>query len=139
MDNEKEDLQRKLNNILSKSNVPAKKTEVSDLEKLTYDAHFWEDPKGAAETLKRISVLKKEIDDVEMMQLLVEENDLTNASKLISQYEILLFLSGPYDRGDAVFSIHAGPDLSGPALFWFYSLLPLSSDTIKGIPSPEDS
>jgi len=43
-----------------------------------------------------------------MMQLLVEENDLTNASKLISQYEILLFLSGPYDRGDAVFSIHAG-------------------------------
>lgn len=108
MDNEKEELQRKLDNILTKVNVPAKKTEISDLEKLTYDSTFWEDPKNAAETLKRTSVLKKEIDDIEMMQLLVEENDLANASKLISQYEILLFLSGPYDRGDAVFSIHAG-------------------------------
>jgi peptide chain release factor 2 len=108
MDNEKEELQRKLDNILVKVNVPAKKTEVADLEKLIYEGNFWEDPKNAAETLKRISVLKKEIDDLEMMQLLVEENDLPNASKLISQYEILLFLSGPYDKGDAVFSIHAG-------------------------------
>ena len=108
MDNEKEDLQRKLDNILIKVNVPGKKTELSDLEKLTYDGNFWGDPKNAADILKRISILKKEIDDIEMMQLLVEENDLVNAEKLISQYEILLFLSGPYDRGDAVFSIHAG-------------------------------
>lgn len=108
MDIEKEELQRKLDNILLKSNLPAKKKEVADLEKLTYEGDFWGDPKKAAETLKRISVLKKEIDDIEMMQLLVEENDLTNASKLISQYEILLFLSGPYDRGEAIFSIHAG-------------------------------
>lgn len=108
MDNEKEELQRKLDNILTKVNLPAKKTEVSDLEKLTYDTNFWGDPKNAADTLKRISVLKKEIDDIEMMQLLVAENDLENAQKLISQYEILLFLSGTYDKGDAVFSIHAG-------------------------------
>ena len=108
MDNEKEDLQRKLDNILTKVNVPGKKSEVSDLEKLTYDGNFWGDPKNAADVLKRISVLKKEIDDIEMMQLLLEDNDLVNAGKLISQYEILLFLSGPYDKGDAVFSIHAG-------------------------------
>lgn len=108
MDNEKEDLQRKLDNILAKMQLPVKKEEVSSLEKLTYDADFWGDPKKASEILKRISVLKKEIDDLEMMQLLMEDNDLKNASKLISQYEITLFLSGPYDKGDAVFSIHAG-------------------------------
>lgn len=108
MDNEKEDLQRKLDNILAKMKVPEKKGEVASLEKLTYDANFWGDPKSASEILKRISVLKKEIDDLEMMQLLMEDNDFKNASKLISQYEIMLFLSGPYDKGDAVFSIHAG-------------------------------
>lgn len=108
MDNEKEDLQRKLDNILAKMQLPAKKEEVISLEKLTYDADFWGDPKKASEILKRTSVLKKEIDDLEMMQLLMEDNDLKNASKLISQYEITLFLSGPYDKGDAVFSIHAG-------------------------------
>ena len=108
MDNEKEDLQRKLDNILAKMQLPAKKDEVTSLEKLTYDANFWGEQKKASETLKRISVLKKEIDDLEMMQLLMEDNDFTNAAKLISQYEITLFLSGPYDKGDAVFSIHAG-------------------------------
>ena len=108
MDNEKEDLQRKLDNILAKMQLPAKKDEVTSLEKLTYDANFWGDQKKASETLKRISVLKKEIDDLEMMQLLMEDNDFANAAKLISQYEITLFLSGPYDKGGAVFSIHAG-------------------------------
>lgn len=108
MDNEKEDLQRKLDNILAKANLPSKKQEVTDLEKLTYDGNFWGNPKTAADTLKRISVLKKEIDDIEMMQLLLEEGDLKESAKLINQYDILLFLSGPYDRGDAIFSIHAG-------------------------------
>jgi len=108
MDNEKEELQRKLENILTKANLPAKNSELAGLEKLTYEGTFWNDPKNAAEILKRISVLKKEVEDIEMMQLLLEDNDIKNASKLISQYEILLFLSGTYDRGDAVFSIHAG-------------------------------
>ena len=38
----------------------------------------------------------------------MEENQLEDAKKLINKYEVLLFLSGPYDRGGAVFSIHAG-------------------------------
>ena len=108
MDNEKEELQRKLQNILTRLNLPKKKEEIASLEKLTYDGEFWSEPKKASEVLKKISILKKEVDDLEMMQLLVEEDDLSAATKMISEYEILLFLSGPYDRGDAVFSIHAG-------------------------------
>lgn len=108
MDNEKEELQRKLDNILAKAQLPTKKQEVSELEKLTYDGNFWGNPKTAADILKRISILKKEIDDIEMMQLLIEETDLRDAAKLIGQYEVLMFLSGTYDKGDAVFSIHAG-------------------------------
>jgi peptide chain release factor 2 len=108
MDTDKEELQRKLDNILTRANVPEKKSELSTLEKETYDAQFWSEPKKASEILKRISVLKKEIDDLEMMQLLLAENDLKSASELITRYEIVLFLSGPYDRGDAVFTIQAG-------------------------------
>jgi len=108
MDNEKEELIRKLQNILTRMNLPQKKEEIATLEKLTYDSSFWNEPKKASETLKKIASLKKEVDDLEMMQLLVEEDDLTEVTKMIANYEILLFLSGPYDRGDAVFSIHAG-------------------------------
>ena len=58
--------------------------------------------------MKRINEMKKEIEDLEMMQLLLEEDQLKEVSEMISKYEIMLFLSGPYDKGDTIFAIHAG-------------------------------
>lgn len=107
MDNHDE-LREKLASIVSKVNIPEKKQELADLEKKTFDADFWAEPQAASETMKTIADLKKEIDDVEMMQLLVEEEEWTDAEKMINEYEVLLFLSGKYDRNNAIFSIHAG-------------------------------
>ncbi len=103
-----EDLGKKLESILKKVNLPEKKAELERLEKLTYEAAFWQDTQKSAEVMKTINQLKKEIEDVEMMQLLFEEHHDEEAKKLIGSYEILLFLSGEYDRGDAIFAIHAG-------------------------------
>ena len=108
MDDRKTILQEKLEQILAKTNIPAKKEELTSLEKLTYDGEFWQDPQKSGEVMKQINTLKKEIDDVEMMQLLVEENELDEAEKMITKYEVLLFLSGAHDKGDAIFAIHAG-------------------------------
>jgi peptide chain release factor 2 len=108
MEDKKAELQPKLESILQKTDLPSKKTELAELEKLTYDAAFWADQEKSTEVMKKITQLKKEIDEVEMMQLLFEEGELVEAEKLIKSYEILLFLSGPYDKGDAIFSIHAG-------------------------------
>lgn len=105
---QKEDLQKKLQSILAKTNLPAKKDELKLLEQQTYDATFWQDTQKSTEVMKKINQLKKEIDDLEMMQLLLEENELKEAQKLINTYEINLFLSGQYDKGDAIFAIHAG-------------------------------
>ncbi|MBI3619579.1 peptide chain release factor 2 [Candidatus Roizmanbacteria bacterium] len=108
MEVEKEGLQQKLQTILEKAALPQKKADLAALEKQTYDASFWQDSQKASETMKKITEMKKEIDEIEMMALLFETNDLKEAEKLIRKYEILLFLSGPYDKGDAIFSIHAG-------------------------------
>lgn len=108
MEDQQEELEKKLANILLKANVPAKKSEIVELEKQTYDPVFWQDSKKASEVMKKISELKKEVEEIEMMQLLFEEGDLTEAEKLINKYEVLLFLSGPYDKDGAIFSIHAG-------------------------------
>ena len=108
MDNDIEELRRKLDNILTTTNLPTKKADLATLEKRTYESDFWADPKKSADILKHISDLKKEIDDLEMMQLLMEEGDIKHAREMITQYEIVLFLSGPYDKGDAVFTIQAG-------------------------------
>lgn len=104
----KEELQHKLESILSKANIPAKKEELASLEKMTYDGNFWQDAQNAGEVMKKITALKAEIDDIEMMQLLMEENEIEEAAKLINKYDVLLFLSGEFDQGDAIFSIHAG-------------------------------
>lgn len=108
MDGKKEELQLKVEHILLKCDLPTKKTQVAEMEKLTYESDFWQDPQNAGEVMKKMNALKKEIDDVEMMQLLVEENELDEAEKMINAYEIMLFLSGEFDRGDAIFAIHAG-------------------------------
>ena len=108
MDDKKNELKKKLDSILARVNLPAKKEEVTALEKQTYDSAFWQDNKKATEVMKKITEMKKEIDDLEMMQLLLEDNSLDEAEKMINRYEILLFLSGSYDKGDAIFAIHAG-------------------------------
>ncbi|PIQ72952.1 peptide chain release factor 2 [Candidatus Roizmanbacteria bacterium CG_4_10_14_0_2_um_filter_36_35] len=105
---EKEELKKKLDSILAKADSKTKKQEIADLEKQSAVENFWSDPKKASEIMKKITALKKEVDDIEMMQLLFEENNLKETEKLINQYEILLFLSGPYDKGGAIFSIQAG-------------------------------
>lgn len=108
MENKKEGLKKKLEIILAKANLPEKKEAIFQLEKQSYDTSFWQDTKRAALIMKKINDLKKEIEEIEMMQLLLEEGDFEEAEKLIKKYEIILFLSGAYDQGDAIFSIHAG-------------------------------
>jgi len=103
-----EQLKSKYQSILSKADLNGKKSELKTLEEQSYEASFWSDPKFAGETMKKIADLKKEIEDLEMIELLLSENQNEEAEKLINKYEVLLFLSGPYDKGGVVFSIHAG-------------------------------
>ncbi len=107
-DHQKTALKANLDSILLKVDLPSKKTELAELEKLTYDASFWADTEHSTEVMKKITQLKKDVDEVEMMQLLFEEGEYAEAEKLVKLYEIFLFLSGQYDKGDAIFSIHAG-------------------------------
>lgn len=103
-----EQLKNKYQSILSKADLISKKKELKTLEEQSYEASFWSEPKKAGEVMKKITDLKKEIEDLEMIELLLEENQIDDAEKLINKYEVLLFLSGPYDKGGVVFSIHAG-------------------------------
>lgn len=108
MEISKDELTEKLTTILTKTDIEEKKKQVAEMEKQTYEASFWQDSQKAADVMKHLNHMKKEIEDIEMMQLLLEENELQEAKKLIDAYEILLFLSGEHDKGDAIFAIHAG-------------------------------
>lgn len=85
-----------------------KKAELKKLESSSYEADFWNDHQSAGEVMKKISHLKKTFDDLELIELLLSENELKEAKKMIDSYEIATFLSGPYDEGACLLSIHAG-------------------------------
>ena len=103
-----EQLKTKYQSILNKAGLDEKKADLKNLEAQSYLPSFWQEPKKAGETMKKITDLKKEIDDLEMIELLLEEGSIEDAEKMISKYEVILFLSGPYDQNGAIFSIHAG-------------------------------
>lgn len=110
----KEELKKRLNSLWQQMAIEKKKEELKKLEAQTYDQSFWQtasDVTGrqkATEVMKKIARFKKEIEDAEMMQLLLGENNLSDLEKLLKNYEIYLFLSGPHDAGNSIFSIHAG-------------------------------
>jgi peptide chain release factor 2 len=103
-----DDIHKRFEAILLKVNLPDKKQQLALLEAKTFDASLWANPAEGKEIMQHISRLKKTIDDVEMMQLLLEEGQIKDATRLIDTYEIQLFLSGPHDVGDCIFGIHAG-------------------------------
>lgn len=105
---EKKTFKERYQILLKKINLEALKKELEDLEKQTYQSSFWQDHEKASEVMKKISQKKKTIDDIEIIALYLEENQLKEAENLINQYETLLFFSGPYDKNDVIFSIHAG-------------------------------
>ncbi|MBP9691677.1 peptide chain release factor 2 [Candidatus Woesebacteria bacterium] len=107
-DHQKEELKTIFTQIKAKVNPDELKTEILALEARTYEQDFWTDHEAAGDVMKRINDMKKEIEDVEMMELLLEEDDLKEAEQMITSYETRLFLSGKHDKGDAIFSIHAG-------------------------------
>ncbi|MCS7093072.1 MAG: peptide chain release factor 2 [Patescibacteria group bacterium] len=104
----KEEVKKRYTNILERISLEKKKMELRNLESQLNQPDFWLSPQRATEAMKEISQLRKEIDDLETIQLLLEENHLDQAEEIIKKYEISLFLSGNYDKNDAIFSIYAG-------------------------------
>ncbi len=100
---------------------------MSELEALTREKDFWQDSKRAAEVSGELVALKEQLGfwekldkdieelvevaeiagDDEQLQKEVEEK-LKNLEKQLAEEEIKIFLSGKYDKGDAIMSIYSG-------------------------------
>ena len=109
--------------------LDSKQEEIKVLEEETQGANFWNDTNKAQETIDNLNSLKetvssvvdlkKRIDDnLDIIELLLVEEDADLLQNLeedvismrqeISNLEVYLLLSGPYDKNNCILEIHAG-------------------------------
>jgi len=105
---DKEEILNRLKTLEEKLNLEAKKKRLEELKKESEDPVLWQDHQRATQIMKELADLQKEIETMEMAALFIEEGELAEAEKLLSQAEKELYFSGPYDRGGAMVTIQAG-------------------------------
>ena len=103
-----DELKNRVEKLVEKLDIEKKKQEIKTLETEAASPSFWQDHQKAAIKMKELSDLQKELSDAEELERLVREGKEKEAEKLLEEMEVLLYLSGSYDLGDAILSLHAG-------------------------------
>lgn len=125
-------LRDKLSLIKASLLTSEKEKELRDLEAKSLKSDFWLDNNTAQSVMKKISIIKKEFDGIEVLENKIEEVisllDLVKSEnqndqeimlkdlqfqesylrKQIEEMELYAFLNNRYDSLDAILSIHAG-------------------------------
>ena len=96
------------NELLSKLDPERVRKDIRQFEAESMHPDFWKDHVDATKKMKRISVLQKELVTIEDFAVLIELGDEETLKREIKKLEFALYLSGPYDKGDAILSLHSG-------------------------------
>ncbi|OQY22269.1 MAG: peptide chain release factor 2 [Anaerolineaceae bacterium 4572_32.1] len=109
--------------------MAGKEKEIGRLEKTASSPDFWDDSEKAQQKMQRLSAVREEVDlwrsmavrvadSLELLELISPEDDAAMTAEIaqevktlekeLQRREFLLLLSGPHDRADAIFAIHAG-------------------------------
>jgi peptide chain release factor 2 len=103
-----DDIKIRSEKLIERIDIPGKKKRITELQKESGDSSFWQDHKTAGEKMKELSNLQKEVEEMELLQLWIEEGDYNEAEKLLKKLETLLYFTSPYDEGGAIIAIHSG-------------------------------
>lgn len=122
-------LKNKLGEIRERLNVPQMQKEIETLEYTSGQADFWQDDQRAKKVMQQLAGLRQDIesittlekqiaDQLDYITLAQDETDEAIRADIsaavgkitaeLNKLEIKLFLAGPYDRGNALLTIHAG-------------------------------
>lgn len=126
------ELEKKVKDLIASLDLEKKARTIASLEEKMGQPGFWEDQVEAQRAAKELASLKREVEKIEGWQKTLEEapvmldlirkeesaeakkeaevlgRKLRKTEKEVRQFELEVFLSGPYDRNEAIVSIHAG-------------------------------
>jgi len=103
-----EDLKERVSKLVDRVGIEEKRKKIRELEVESMKPDFWDDHQNAADKMKELASFQKEVEDIELLQLWMEEGEQGEAEKLLKRLELLLFFSSPYDKSNAIFAIHSG-------------------------------
>lgn len=101
-------LAMRAHDVFMKLRLDEKRREIRILEAESMKQDFWQESQIAARKMKKLSDLQKELIEGEMLELLISEGDEVALLKEVDRLEYAVYLSGPYDRTDAIFALHSG-------------------------------
>lgn len=101
-------LEKRLEKIKETIDFEEKRKILRDLEAEAASPDFWKDHAHAQEVMREIADLQEEIKEVEAAETAIEAGDQPEADRLLAKLELKTYLSAPYDRNDAILSLHAG-------------------------------
>lgn len=102
------DIENRTRNLIEKFNPDRLKKEIRELEAETTKPNLWDNWGYGQKVMKKLADLKRALEAAEMLQLLLEEKQWSELEKELEKLEARIFLSGKYDKGNAILSIHAG-------------------------------
>lgn len=103
-----EDLKIRAQKLIEKVQVDEKRKKIRELEAESTHPGFWQDHQNAAKKMKEMSDLQKEVEELDLLQMLIDEGEYEEAEKMLKKLELLLFYSGIHDKGNAILAIHSG-------------------------------
>lgn len=103
-----EDIKTRARELLIRLNLDGMRKAIRELEAESMKQDFWANPDTASRKMQELSTLQKELADAEEFELQIELGEETDLLTHIKRLEFALYLSGPYDKGNVILSLHAG-------------------------------
>lgn len=103
-----EDLKKRATELLIRLDMDGMRKHIRELEAESMHENFWKDPETAAGKMQELASLQKELAEAENFSLLLELGEEDELRSEITRLEFALYLSGPYDKGNAIIALHAG-------------------------------
>lgn len=117
------DLKSRLDQMIVAIDLAEARKKLAHLEEESTRESFWENPEKAKKVLQEASSLREEIETIENLETELEgalelsvdreseellRESIGRMRKSLSKLELTAFLSGKYDKGDAILALHAG-------------------------------
>lgn len=103
-----DEIKERAKKLIEKFDRQGKIDRIKNLEAEASNPSFWKDHEAASAKMKNLAQLQKDLQKIEDLQNLIENGNEKATSDLLDELETLLYLSGPYDAGSAIISLHSG-------------------------------